>query len=299
MAQTTLARRTVRDRLRALPIQEALLYLVVIGILIWCLFPLFFAFTISIKTTKEFYQAPFRLIPRNPTLLPYKYILTISPFFPKQMLNSTIVAIGAVSLTVVMATMGGYAYARLDWRFRDLAFYGIIVSMFVPRAGSLMAQYELMDFLNLRNSLLGLILAFGAGLPVPLFVMRQTFLNIPHELEEAAYIDGANTWQVLWRIALPMSTSGMLVVAILKFVQVWGNYLFVLTMLDKQELFLVSISIAVIQVLAGDQMLDYQDLIGENVSAAAYITVMLPVVILYILLQKWFVRGLREGVLKF
>ena len=299
MGQAVVRHRTVRSLLSKKVLTNVLLHVVVIAILIWCLFPLFYAFTISIKTTKEFYRAPFRLIPKNPTLLPYKYILTISPYFPKQMLNSAIVALGAVALTVVMATMGGYAYARLDWRFRDLAFYGIIISMFVPRAGALMAQYELMDFLHLRNSLVGLILAFGAGLPVPIFIMRQTFLNIPRELEEAAYIDGANTWTVLWRVALPMSTSGMLVVAILKFVRVWGDYLFVLTMLDKQEYFLVSVSIAIIQVLAGDQMLDYQDLVGENVSAAAYMTVMLPVVILYILLQKWFVRGLREGILKF
>jgi ABC-type glycerol-3-phosphate transport system permease component len=155
-----------------------------------------------------------------------------------------------------------------------------------------------MDFLGLRNSLIGLILAFGAGLPVPLFVMRQNFLKIPREIEESAYIDGANTWQVLWKIALPMASSGLMVVAILKFVQVWGNYLFVLTMLDRQEKFLVSVSIAIIQTLAGDRMLDYEELIGQNVSAAAYMTVMLPVVVIYLLLQKWFVRGLREGVLK-
>jgi ABC-type glycerol-3-phosphate transport system permease component len=270
----------------------------VLAVLLWCLFPIFYAFTISIKTTKEFYMAPFRLIPKNPTLMPYKYILTISPYFPRQMLNSVVVALGSVALTVVMACIGGYAYARLDWRFRDVAFYAIIVSMFIPRAGALMAQYELMDFLGLRNSLFGLILAFGAGLPVPLFVMRQNFLKIPREIEESAYIDGANTWQVLWRIALPMASSGMLVVAILKFVQVWGNYLFVLTMLDRQEKFLVSISIAIIQTLAGDEMLDYQELIGQNVSAAAYMAVMFPVVLVYLLLQKWFVRGLREGVLK-
>lgn len=299
MTRVAVRRIRLRQRLTKLISRELVLYVILAAILFWCLFPLLFTFTISIKTTKEFYMAPFRLIPRNPTLLPYKYILTISPYFPKQMVNSAIVALGAVALTVLMATMGGYAYGRLDWRFRDLAFYGIIVSMFVPRAGALMAQYELMDFLHLRNSLIGLILAFGAGLPVPIFVMRQTFLNIPHELEEAAYIDGASTWQVLWKVVIPMSTSGMLVVAILKFVNVWGNYLFVLTMLDRQEFFLVSVSIAIIQTLAGDAMLDYQELVGENVSAAAYISVMLPVVLLYVLLQKWFVRGLREGVLKF
>jgi len=299
MSQIAMRRRQVRSRVIRLALRDGLLYLIVGAIILGCLFPLIFAFSISIKTTKGFYTAPFHLIPRQPTILPYRYILTISPYFPGQMLNSAIVALGAVALTIIMATMGGYAFSRLDWRFRDLAFYSMIISMFVPHAGGLMAQYELMDFLHLRNSLLGLILAFGAGLPVPIFIMRQVFLSIPKEIEESAYIDGASTWKVLWKIALPMSTSGMLVVAILKFVAVWGNYLFVLTMIDKQELYLVSISVAIIQQLAGSEMLDYQDLVGSNVAAAAYITVMLPVVLVYIILQKWFVRGLTEGVLKF
>ncbi|UCD57801.1 MAG: carbohydrate ABC transporter permease, partial [Candidatus Hydrogenedentota bacterium] len=233
MSQTAISGRTIRrylSRPRRM-LTDAVVYLIVAAILLWSLFPVLYAFVTSIKTVKEIYTQPYRLIPENPTFLPYKYILLLSPTFPRQMLNSIIVALGSVLLTVLMATMGGYSFSRLDWRLRDLVFYSFIVCMFIPRAGTLMAQYELMEFLHLRNSLVGLILAFGAGLAVPIFVMRQTFLNIPRELEESAYIDGAGTWTVMWRIAVPLSTGGMLVVAILKFVQVWGNYLFVLTMI--------------------------------------------------------------------
>jgi multiple sugar transport system permease protein len=82
-------------------------------------------------------------------------------------------------LQVLVATLAGFAFARLEFRGRDLIFYGLLAFMFLPRAGGLMASYEMMHFFHLRNSYLGLILAFAAGLSVPIFIMRQAFLAIP------------------------------------------------------------------------------------------------------------------------
>jgi ABC-type glycerol-3-phosphate transport system permease component len=128
--------------------------------------------------------------------------------------------------------MAGFAFGRLDFRGRDLLFYSLIMLMFIPRAGGLMALYELMNFLGLRNSHLGLMLYFPSGISVALFVMRQNFLGVPRELEEAAIIDGAGTWRLLLDVNLPFVMGGIVVVAIWEFIYAWGEYLVTLTMLD-------------------------------------------------------------------
>ena len=106
--------------------------------------------------------------------------------------------------------MAGFAFARLNFRGRDLLFYGLIMLMFVPRAGGLMALYELMEFLHLRNSHLGLILLFPSAISVALFIMRQNFLSVPREIEDAALIDGAGTWRLFLSVDMPFARGGLL-----------------------------------------------------------------------------------------
>jgi multiple sugar transport system permease protein len=281
-----------------------LLYLTAALLLVVILFPFVWSVGSSFKDFRETFRAPLRVVPKNPTLDNYDFLFFRLTAFPTQVLNSFLVTFGAVALTAFLATAMGYGFARIDFRGRDLIFYAVIISMFIPRSGGLMAQYELMDFLRLRNSLIGLILAFASGLPVSMFIMRQTFLYIPHELEDAAHIDGCNTWQTFWRVALPMCTSGLVVVCILKFVEVWGDYLFTLTMVDDAAKFTAAVGVAIVKSFVvpdatssahGQSM----PVAPQGVLAAANLVVMAPVVLLYVALQKWFVRGLTEGVLKF
>jgi multiple sugar transport system permease protein len=268
------------------------------------LFPMAWVFSSSFKGFEEIYQHARRMIPKEPTMSNYVFLFEKLPNFPRQLVNSFIVTGGAVALTALLSTMMGYGFARINFKGRDLLFYTVIVSMFIPRSGGLMAQFELMDFLGLRDSLIGLILAFGAGLPVSMFIMRQSFLYIPRELEDAAAIDGASVWQTFWKLALPMCTSGLVVVCILKFVQVWGDYLFTLTMLDSEEKFTAAVGVAIVRSFVGFRSGVSPDgleapIAPLGVLSSASIIVMIPVIALYVALQKWFVRGLLEGVLKF
>jgi ABC-type glycerol-3-phosphate transport system permease component len=292
-----------KRRLRIDP-QTAVVYALTGVMLLVVLFPIAWVLSSSFKGFEEIYQHARRMIPREPTWTNYVFLFEKLPNFPRQLVNSFIVTGGAVALTALMATMMGYGFARLEFRGRDLLFYTVIVSMFIPRSGGLMAQFELMDFLGLRDSLVGLILAFGAGLPVSMFIMRQSFLYIPRELEDAAAIDGASVLQTFWKVALPMCTSGLVVVCILKFVQVWGDYLFTLTMLDSAEKFTAAVGVAIVRSFVGFRSGVSPDgleapIAPLGVLASASIIVMIPVVTLYVSLQKWFVRGLLEGVLKF
>jgi multiple sugar transport system permease protein len=256
------------------------------------LLPIVWAVSASLKTRAELYQALPSLLPLHPTLANYAFAIERMPTFVQQFQNSLIVATGATLLQVFCASLAGYAFARLRFPGRDMIFFSMVMLIFVPRAGGLIAQYELMSFLHLRNNLYGLILAFSAGIAVPCFIMRQTFLNIPAVFEEAAMIDGCSRWQAFWRIIAPMGTGGMVVVGLFEFIRVWGEFLFTYTMMDRKELY--TLGIGIVMTWADSNVLE-----GEfstyGTQCAGYLMYAAPVIVFYIVLQKWFIRGLTEG----
>jgi ABC-type glycerol-3-phosphate transport system permease component len=256
------------------------------------LLPFVWSVSASLKTRQELYVARPSLITTNPTIANYTYVLRRMPAFVTQFTNSTIVTVGSVLLQVAVASLAGYAFARIPFPGRNLIFFSIILLTFVPRAGGLMVQYELMNFLGLRNSLLGLILAFAAAVPIPIFIMRQTFINLPSVFEDAALIDGCNRFQVFLWVMLPMATGGMLVVGLFEFIRVWGEYLFTLTMIDRTNLYTLGIGIAMnFMGLA----LEDGEFTSYGAEAAAYLLTSAPVLILFIAFQRMFIRGMMEG----
>jgi ABC-type glycerol-3-phosphate transport system permease component len=281
-----------------------LAHLMMSVVLFVILLPLIWLLATSFKDAQEFYRNPGSLIPSQVSLVNFEYMFSAIKQLPIYMRNSFILAIGVTVIQVVAASMAGYAFARIRFRGRDLIFLAIIISMFIPRGGGLMALYELMSLLKLRNSLFGLILLFASALPVPIFIMRQAFLAIPKELEESALIDGANWWQVFARIAVPLSTSAMVIVATLSFVGVWSDYLVTFTMIDRDSQLTISVGIrkvltsgyetatAIVPHLRGQ-------FASEAADAAMLLFSALPVIIIYALLQKWFMRGITEGAIKF
>jgi len=273
--------------------------LVLTVIVLICLLPVVWAVSSSLKGAKELYQTVPSLLPAHPTLGNYTFIMTRRGMeaMPQNLLNSIEVSISTLLLTVLLATMAGYGFSRLRFPGRDGLFYAITMLMFVPRAGGLMAAYELMAFLHLRNSDWGLALAFSGALSIPIFIMRQTFLALPTELEEAAIIDGANPWQLFARIEVPLVTGGMVVVAILTFITSWGDYLFTLTMIDSPEKMTLSVAIAAISDWSS-ALFQSSAFATYGAQAAGQVLLMLPVIVVFILLQRWFVRGLQEGALK-
>ena len=279
--------------LRELPINLALMAMVVI-----CFFPLYWSLVSSLKGRTELFESTPSLIVKQPTLENYKVVLSLTggSQIPLFLWNSLKIGLGAVAVQFIVASMAGYAFARMRFRGRDLIFYILVLMMFIPRVGGLMATYELMDFLNLRNSHIGLILLFPSSISVSLFVMRQAFLTVPRELEEAAMIDGANTWQIFTRIAIPMVQSALVVISILLFLATWGDFLTTYTLLDDLNLFTVSIAIT--------QITGWSTLYSSDVATtygsdnAAFILAVIPVILAYVLTQKWFVRGFQEGIIK-
>lgn len=265
------------------------------ALLAFFLLPLLWMVMASLKGRAELYTTDPHFFVRDPSLVNYRFALDKLDDFGIYYRNSLIVTLGAVVLQTALATLAGYGFARLRFRGRDLIFYTLILLIFVPRAGGLMAQYELMNFLHLRDSLIGLILAFSAGLPVPIFIMRQAFLSLPRDFEDAAQIDGCNRFQAFWGIMMPMVTGAMVVVALFEFIRVWGEYLFTLTMIDDQNKY--TLGIGMVQQFSA-ATIEFGEFTSYGGQAAAYLMAAAPAVLFFLALQRWFVRGLLSG-LKF
>jgi len=261
-------------------------------ILLYFMFPILWTLSASLKTRVELYTGTPSLLPLHPTISNYTFALGKLTGFGLFYRNSLIVTLGAVALQTACATLAGYGFARLNFKGRDLIFYSMVMLIFVPRAGGLMAQYELMNFLGLRNNLLGLILAFSAGLAVPCFIMRQSYINLPGDFEDAARVDGCNRLQAFWHVMMPMVTGSMAVVALFEFIRVWGEYLFTLTMMDDPKLFTLGIGVAMVTI---GNVVEFGEFSSYGAQAAAYVMAAAPVAIFFLLLQRWFVRGLMEG----
>ncbi len=266
------------------------------------LLPLLWIISTSFKDRLEFSTNSAALIPSSFSLVNYLYMFEAIQLLPIYMRNSFILAGGVTLIQVFCSALAGYAFARMRFWGRDYIFIAIIVSMFVPRAGGLMALYELMTFLKLRNSLFGLILLFAAGLPAAIFIMRQAFLAIPQEVEESAFIDGASWWQTFWRIALPLATGAMVIIGTLAFVGVWSDYILTYTMIDRDAQLTISVGIKKVLATSYESALSPRfrnQFAGEAADATMLLFSALPVMIIYALMQKWFMRGLTEGAIKF
>lgn len=283
---------------RNLRLSNLLVNLSLLLIVAICLLPFLWSVSSSLKGREELFQTMPSLFPRDPILGNYQFIFTRRDMsmIPLNMFNSFKVTLGAVVIQTVLATLAGYAFARLEFKGRDLLFYTLILLIFIPRAGGLMAVYELMDFLGLRNSHLGLVLLFPSAISTAVFIMKQTFLTVPRELEESAIIDGANTWQVFLNVAVPLAKGGMVVVALFEFLYVWGEYLMTRTLIDFPEL--QTLSVAVSKITGWAALFTSSAFSTYGAEAAAHVVAMTPVIIIFIIMQKWFVRGLTEGILK-
>ncbi len=274
--------------------------LVIVSLLV--LIPLIWMVSTSFKGRQEFYAATATLFPLHPTLINYRYVLTQLGFLPIYLRNSFIVTFGAVAIVAILSSLAAYAFARIRFRGRDAIFLALVLSIFIPNVGGLMSLYELMSFLHLRNSLIGLILYFGSALPIPIFIMRQGFLAVPKELEESALVDGAGWPRVFWNIALPIAFNALVLVMILTFVGVWGDFLVTFILVDQDTTMTISVGAQKVLVMPYATTITpgFAGLFTtEAANAAVLLLASAPVVLVYLVLQRWFMAGLTEGALKF
>ena len=211
---------------------------------------------------------------------------------PGAVRNSLVVSVGTAVLTTLLATAAGYGFGRFRFRGSSVAFALIIVTLMVPFQAILTPLFLQLNAMRLTDSLLGLVLFYSTmNLPFGVFVMRTAFAAVPDALEEAARIDGASTLRTLTHVLRPLIVPGMATTALYAFLAAWTDFLGALTFLTRQDLYTLPVSLVNLQQGAYGQ-LDYGFL-----SAGAVIA-MIPCVVLFVALQRYYVAGLSAGAVK-
>jgi multiple sugar transport system permease protein len=211
---------------------------------------------------------------------------------PRAVGNSLIVSISTAVLTMLLSTAAGYGFGRFRFRGSGVAFALIIITLMVPFQAILTPLFLQLNAMRLTDSLLGLVLFYSTvNLPFGVFVMRTAFAAVPDALEEAARIDGAGTTRTLIWVLRPLIVPGMATTALYAFLASWTEFLGALTFLTKQELYTLPVSLVNLQQGAYGQV-DYGFL------AAGAVLAMIPCVILFVALQRYYVAGLAAGAVK-
>ncbi|HEY7765265.1 MAG TPA: carbohydrate ABC transporter permease [Aestuariivirgaceae bacterium] len=254
------------------------------------LLPLAWVFMMSIKSRPDSMRGEFW--PRKFDFTHYSYVFEKIDTLPINLLNSIYVTTGTVLLTTFCAVLAGYALVHLRPRGGGIIVAMLLISLYFPtRVVSIISIYEIQDYLDLINSTSGLILPYVTlNLAISVLIMRSVFQLVPHELIEAAKVDGAGPWRTLWMVGLPMVRNGLVVVFIVNFVTAWGEFLLCTTLTNDQVVRTMPV------VLAGAQ-----GGLGQwswPALAAVYVLVVTPGLVAFTFAQKLFFKGLMEGVVK-
>ncbi|MET9480288.1 carbohydrate ABC transporter permease [Streptomyces sp. NPDC006638] len=279
---------TDADGRRVAPWQLVLRYVLLIAVLALTVGPFLWQLSTSLKGPHEdIFSSPPSFLPGDPTLHNYGRVADTIPVWDYAF-NSLKVAAANVVTNCVGAALAGYALARMRYRGRRAATLAFILAMLVPVEGLIIAQFTTMRELGLNNTLIGVLLP-GSISAINVLLMRNAFLNLPLEVEEAAFVDGANVWQRFLRIALPSVKGTLAVVAIFAFMGAWDDFLWPLIVLSDPDRFTLTIGLNYLHgTFAND----------ERLVAAGTIIAVAPLIALFACLQRYFFRGVGEGAVK-
>lgn len=269
------------------PASRALVSALALAIAFVVLTPVVWVFSLSLKTARETLRPG--MIPEDPQLA--NYAVAWSKYGLGQMfLNSTVVTGGSVVLTIVAAMCAAYAFTKVRFRGSELTFSVLLMGVVIPPSALVVPLLIQMRYLGLYDSRTGLMLAYVAfGLPIATLVFRGFFASIPHEIVEAARLDGCSESRVLWRILAPLAKGAIATVAILLFLANWNEFILALVLLRDASRYTLTLGI---NAQIGQYTSDY------HLIAAASITASLPVFAIYLVLQRQFEQGVAEGALK-
>lgn len=206
--------------------------------------------------------------------------------------NSAFVSITATAVAVIASTLAGYAFAKLPYRGSKIAFFVILVTFMVPFQAVITPLYIVLRDIGLQNNLVGVALVLATfNLPLGTFLMRNSFAAIPSTLEEAAQIDGASPLGAMWRVMLPVAIPGIVSTTLLSFFASWNDFFAALILITDQKLYTLPISIGILST-------DNQFGVDFGLMQTGVTVTVIPCVIIYLVLQKYYVAGLLGGALK-
>ncbi len=243
-------------------------------------YPLVWMFISSFKPENEIFGSFHVFGQHHLSLANYKRIFA-NPFYVRWMINSVIVVISSIFIKLLIGSLAGYAFARMRFRGRDSIFFVLVLTMMVPWQVILLPQYYIFQQLHLINTLYAVILPniFDA---FAIFMMRQFFIKIPLEISEAAVLDGCGSFMTFYRIVLPLATPALTALGILNFFWIWDQYIQPMIFLNSTKVLTIPVGVSLLQAQYGTSY-------GMQMAAASL--AVLPVLVVFIILQRKFVEG--------
>jgi ABC-type glycerol-3-phosphate transport system permease component len=257
--------------------------------MLWTAIPFYWMVATSLKHDKEIYGYEATLIPNQPTLASYRTIFQDTPYL-LFLRNSTIVAVGSTLLSMVIACLGAYAIARLNFPGRALLARGLVLTYLVPTSLLFIPLFAIMSALRLTDTLHGLTIAYlGFDVPFCTWLLMGYFKSVPVELEEAALVDGCNRITALLRVVLPLALPALVVVTFFSFTHAWNEFLYAHVFTSTNSARTITTGLAIFM---NEDVFFWGPLMASTIISA------LPPVLMFLVLQRWVVQGLTLGGVK-
>jgi ABC-type glycerol-3-phosphate transport system permease component len=222
-------------------------------------------------------------IPINPTFENFRTLLVEKGFW-RPLLNSLGIAVTTVGITLLVSSMMAFALSRLKFNGRDLIFAIVLATMMIPFEAIMVPMFLITQKLGLDNTYLGLFLPW-IGDAFIIFLLRQQFLEIPTDIQDAAIMDGCNPFQIYWKIMMPLIKPALISAAFIKFMYSWDSYIWPLIITRDPQKMVVAVAIG--------KLFTDQDILWELIFAGSFIAT-IPIVILFIFLQRYYVEGITS-----
>lgn len=270
-------------------IKHTLLHIILISGVIIMIFPFLWGISTSLKDMREVLSNPFSIIPRQITFINYKNVVKSIPIV-RFFINSLIVSITITASQLITCSISAYAFSRLKFPFRDGLFYILLGTMMIPQHVIMIPVYLILNFFRLIDTYAAMIVPFISS-AFGTFLLRQFFLTVPKELEEAATLDGCGHLRFLFRIMIPLARPILATLAIFTFMWSWNNYLWPLIVTNRIEIRTLQYGLAMFKEEGG---LNWGQLMAGTTIAT------IPILILFFIAQKQFIKGitltgLKEG----
>jgi ABC-type glycerol-3-phosphate transport system permease component len=271
-------------------ITRHLIWLPLALIILWSAVPLVWSIASSFKSQQDFALSPPPFFPTQPTTAAYETVLT-DPQFWLFSWNSLVLAVVSTIFAIIISTLAAYGFARYAFAWRHVLLLFFLVPKLVPRVSLISPIYELVQAAGMLDTRTALIIVYtGMALPLSTWIMIGFIGSIPPALDEAARIDGASTFQVFLRIIVPLSIPGLLTIAVMSFSSAWNEFPFVLALTSSPEIRTLPYQLFLLNDSVG--IADY-----AVIQAFALLTI-IPIVLIYIRLEKYVVGGLVSGATK-
>ncbi|MDC7287250.1 carbohydrate ABC transporter permease [Blautia schinkii] len=257
--------------------------------LVYALFPVVWMISCAFKSNTEVFTVPQRIIPRNITFEAFTSVLTDTTKL-RYFLNSYVIALTTTAITLFVAILAAYALSRYDFKAKKPLNAFIIITQAVPPITLLIPYFGMLVLFGLYDSYWALIVTYLVfTLPYATIMITGYINTLPKDLDEAVAIDGGSTWCVLWRVLVPIAKPGLVATAIYTFLQCWNEYLFALCLTKSGEMRTVPIGI---QLLMGQITYSWNEMMAMSILGS------IPIIILFVFAQNYFIAGLSAGAIK-